>query len=246
MLWTCTGIWTWSALVWGWEFVAEMGWAVAFQVNGSEQLDSRADSGDGVHRPRLSGTSCTPGESGQGARPLLEKYILYPRGEQRSAVCGTGRAGGGVGPGQAVAAETGPCWRARVTALPAGWLTLATAAARAAWRMSTGLRLVILVNRMAHQRGSPGRGAAAEAQSPDRGGKGLRHRCRCALAIRSIPVQFLAVSCPMDVNDLSRTAPKPLRGHWPGPDTGFVVWLFQRFHCPETWRRDPCPPGPAP
>ena len=71
------------------------------------------------------------------------------------------RAGGGGGPGPAVAvavavavaAETGPCWRARVTVLQAGWLTLAPPAAMAEWRMSTGLRLVVLVNRMAPQWG---------------------------------------------------------------------------------------------
>ena len=45
---------------------------------------------------------------------------------------------------------------------------------------------------------------------------------------------------------MSGRASKSLRGHWPGPDTECVVWLFQCFPCPETWGRDPCSPGPAP
>ena len=67
-----------------------------------------------------------------------------------------------------------------------------------------------------------------------------------ALAIRSIPVQFPAHSCRIVVTTSDGTAPKLLRGRWPGPDTDFVVWLFQRFHGLETWGRDPCSPGPAP
>ena len=75
-------------------------------------------------------------------------------------------------PGAVMEAETGPWWRGRVTALQAGWLTLAVPAARvsagtvtptgcptlaaaaamAAWSMPTGLRLMALVNRMAQQR----------------------------------------------------------------------------------------------
>ena len=60
-----------------------------------------------------------------------------------------------------------------------------------AWRMSTGLHLVVLVNRMTYQRGSPGRGAAVEAQSPDRGGcvrDGLRRRWTGPSAIGAILV----------------------------------------------------------
>ena len=81
--------------------------------------------------------------------------ICTPRDGPGLGVCGRGRAGvAALAPvswwavrlptrtgkqpralraGMAVAAEKGPGWRARVTALQAGWLTLVTAAAMAAW-----------------------------------------------------------------------------------------------------------------
>ena len=263
-LWTCTGIGTWTALVDGRGFVAEMGGSRPFQPYSCKHFESRAYSGAGVHRPRLSGTFAPRRNRERGARPLLERYILYRRGERRSAVCEWGRAGvAALAPvswwavrlptrtgeqsralraALATSAETGPCWRARVTALQAGWLTLAPPAARVSARGQLRRRVAL---RWQLRR----QGAAAEAESPDQGGcvrDGQRRRWKGPLATGLIPVQFLSVSCPMDVNDLGRTAPKPLRGHWPGPDTGCVVWLFQRFHCPETWGRDPCSPGPAP
>ena len=75
---------------------------------------------------------------------------------------------------------------------------------------------------------------------------GLRRRWRGALDSCLIVVLFPSDSCSPGANDIGGTAPKPLRGHGPGLDTGCVVWLFQCFPCPETWGRDPCPPGPAP
>ena len=77
------------------------------------------------------------------------------------------------------------------------------------------LHVMALVNRMAHQRGR--QGAARLLRLNHRTGAGsvgrdLRRRCRGALASRSIPVQFLSVSCPMDVNDVGWTTPKLLPG----------------------------------
>ena len=75
---------------------------------------------------------------------------------------------------------------------------------------------------------------------------GLGRRRRGALDSCRILVQFQPDSCSLGASDWDGRASKPLRGHWPGPDTDSVVWLFQRFHCLETWGRDPCSPGPAP
>ena len=47
-------------------------------------------------------------------------------------------------------------------------------------------------------------------------------------------------------NQFGRRHPEALAWGLPGPDTECVVWLFQCFHCLETWGRDPCSPGPAP
>ena len=76
--------------------------------------------------------------------------------------------------------------------------------------------------------------------------RGLGRRCRGALESCRIPVRFLPFSGGGFANDVGGGAPKPLPGGLMGPDTGFVVWLFQCFHCLETWGRDPCSPGPAP
>ena len=126
-----------------------------------------------------------------------------------------------------------------------------------------------------HQAGSSGRGPAAEAQSPDLGasagdsgnvvmgvgvgdnvgndnGSEVLGDVVVGAARRGeprgcpVPVVWWSKKCPVDVNDVGGKAAKLLRRHWPGPDTECVVWLFQRFHCRETWGRDPCPPGPAP
>ena len=62
----------------------------------------------------------------------MEKYILYLQDWAGAGVMVVGRVGDGIGPGQpvALAAETGPWCRARVTALQAGWLTWVVPVAR--------------------------------------------------------------------------------------------------------------------
>ena len=75
---------------------------------------------------------------------------------------------------------------------------------------------------------------------------GRRHRSRAVPVGCWIPAGYLPVSCGAFAINVGGSSPKPLPGVFRRPDTDFVVWLFQCFHCLETWGRDPCSPGPAP
>ena len=90
----------------------------------------------------------------------MEKYILHPRDQRGSAGCGSGRVGAAPYPASCrtvTPAGSGPWWGMNLsamgmsagTATQAGWPTLAV---MTAWRMSAGLRLIALLNRMAPHR----------------------------------------------------------------------------------------------
>ena len=174
MLWTCTGIGTWTALVDGKGSVAEIGEIRPFQPHFCKHLDSRAGSGRGVHRPYWKGAVGAPAESGRGVQgPYLKTTICAPGDAQASRVCGAGRAGVRHWPRRAgdrrgwlrergtrsrvlrattaAVVETGPWRRVRATALQAGRLTLAGPAATAVGENVGELPVMALVGQLRRQ-----------------------------------------------------------------------------------------------
>ena len=106
MIGTCTGIWTWVALVDGKGFVAEMGAFRAFQTHFCKHLDSRAGSGRGVHRPYWKGAVGASAETGRGCRAPIGKLQYAPSGMRRGLEY-VARAGPGcgIGPGEPVVGD---------------------------------------------------------------------------------------------------------------------------------------------
>ena len=217
------------------------------------------------------------------ARPLLEKYILYPQGLEGVRRVRRGPGRGRVGPGQLLHGEASGVGTVvegefvgdgdeRMDGNAGG---LADAGGGGDGDVVNVCDLShTLLNRMAHHRCRQGaallpglnhRTLAASAGDSGKvvmgvvvdgnvgnykgskvlgdvavgAGGGVRWQSgQFLFNSRRIPVALLSI---LRVGRHRTLAIIPAES-----DTECVVWLFQRFHCRETWGRDPCSPGPAP